>query len=438
MTRVLYWNIENFGANKIYNPVTKKRKSGSSVNENQASLDRLTEIMTVIAAVNPQVIVVVELESAPFVGAGTLGLGAGSVGAVGLRGVIQATLGGNWALVPPLQTGPTEAVGVFYETTNRFFAGPFVWPGGLGPSVAPGGGTAVYPDGFAGLLPGAAVPAGALQNVGTAQNVCAARAAFTYRAAHPTNAGAAFAFPAYQRAPYMVSLFETAPAARTLTIFGIHSPASVAAAQYLQDLSDIAQIVDGIGANEVRLVIGDFNEQLVTGTLAEAAAYGHLQGRGYTLALRPVAPAPGPPVAGYATYYATHIRSAYKAKCWPKGGVATYYPGYRYTGSDHGPPSAAIDNAFFQYGAGVAPAGPTNFTIMNRIVGSPLNAVAPPSGGAPPGTVALARGTTQPPPAIAPAVGPAFSLPLMTAFQSWNEYGRIRSTSDHFALSIDV
>jgi len=438
VTRVLYWNIENFGINKIYNPNTRKRKSGSSLKENEAAQDRLAEISTVLLAANPQVIVIVEVESSPFYGAGLLAIGAGVLGAAALRVVVQNVLGGNWALVPPLQTGPTEAVGVLYETTNRFFAGPFVWPGGGGPSVAPGAATGAYPPAWTTMLPAAAVPAGALQNVGVAQNLCAARAAYTYRAAHHTNAGAAYNFAAFERAPYMVSLFESAPVARTLTIFGIHAPAGGGAAAYLQNLAELAEIVDNIAANEIRLVIGDFNVQLLTAALAEDPAYGHLQARGYTLALRPLNPAPAPPVAGYPAYYATHIRGQFNAACWPTGGVATNYPGYRYVGGDHGPPSQAIDNAFFQYGAGLVPPGATNFTIMNRVVGTPLNAVAPPSGGAPPGTVALARGTTIPPPAIPPAVGPPYNPGLMTSFQSWDEYGHIRSTSDHFALVLDV
>ena len=438
MTRVLYWNIENFGINKIYNPNTRKRKTGSSLKEADAANERLAEINTVLTAANPQVIVVVEVESAPFNGFGLLGTGAGTLGALGLQIVAQNALGGNWALVPPLQTGPTEAVAVLYETTNRFFAGPYVWPGGVGPAIAPGGGTGAYPGPMAAWLPAAAVPAGALQNVGTAQNLCAARASgFTHRAAHPTNPGAPWAFRWFERAPYQVSLFESAGAGRNLTIFGIHAPSGGGGGQYLQDLSDIAEIVDNVGANEVRLVIGDFNVQLLTGTLAEDPAYGHLQARGYTLALAPLAPAPVAP-AGYATYYATHIRGQFKAKCWPRGGAATDYPGYRYVGADHGPPAAAIDNAFFHYGAGIVAPGPANFTIMNRVVGSPMNSIAPPSGGAPPGAAALGRGTTVPPPAIAPAVGPAYNGGLKTSFQSWAEYGRIRSTSDHFALVIDV
>jgi hypothetical protein len=443
MTRVLYWNIENFGINKIDNPNTKKRKRGSSISEGEASDNRLFYINQVLTAVNPDVVVVVELEDSPFVAAGRLSQGAGRDGAIALRGEIQLALGGNWALVPPLQTGPTEDVAVFYERTNRYFAGPYVWPGGVGPAVAPGAATAAYPPTLQNGLPNRAVPAGALQNGGVNERRCAAQTAFTYAAAH-MNAGAAIAW-GVSRVPYMVSLYESAGAGRTLTIFGIHAPAAAGpAAQYLQDLADVAEIVDNIAANEVRLVIGDFNLQLVGAPpgLAEDPAYAFLQGQGYTLALRPVNPAPGAPFAGYPGYYATHIRSQYKAKCWPKGGVnPAYYPGYRYVGADHGPPSAAIDNAFFQYGAGIAAPGPHNFTIMNAVTGTPLNAVAPPSGGAWPGVVPLGRLTTVPPPAppaLPPAAGPAYGAALVQGFRGWANYGYIRSTSDHFALSIDV
>lgn len=434
MTRVLYWNIENFGLNKVAN-LLQRRQKGSSLTQAQAAVQRLTHITQVLQAVNPDVVVVVEVESAPFNGAGTLAPGAGPAGSMYLRLWIQAALGGNWQLVPPLQTGPNEAVAVFYNDNNRYFAGPYVWPGGAaGPAVAPGAATGAYPG--AQTLPNRNVPAGALQNGGVSEGRCAAQTAFTYAAAH-MNAGTAINW-GISRAPYMVSLYESA-VPRTLTIFGIHAPAaSGPAALYLQELANVAEIVDNLNAAEVRLVIGDFNLQLLDGALNRAAAYGHLVAAGYTLVLSPQNPAPAPPVAGYASYYATHIRRTTKAKCWPKAGRVAYYPGYRYVGSDHGPPSAAIDNAFVRYGANFMVPPPHNFTIMNSIVGSPMNVVAPPSRGAPPGSLALARGTGVPPPAIAPAIGPAYGPALARQFRQWTEYGYIRSTSDHFALALDV
>jgi hypothetical protein len=447
MTRILYWNIENFGINKIANPNARKRKRGATdLTEADASTRRRDIINEVIGAAKPQVIVIVELESAPFIGAGVLSTHAGTDGAAALSAEVANVVEGTWAVIPPLQTGPTEAVAVMYETTNRYFAGPFVWPGGTGPAVPPGNRTGSYPAPYFGWVPSAPVPAHALHNANAVQNRCAARTTFTYRAGH-RQAGAPFQFPAYARAPYMVSLYESAGGGRNLTLFGIHAPSGnpVSAAQYLQDLSDIAEIVDNVAVNEVRLVIGDFNVQLLDPALAEDPAYGHLQNpnSGYMLALKPVSPPPAAP-GGYAGYFATHIRSQYKAKGWSSRNRVAYYPGYRYVGSDHGPPSAAIDNAFYRYGANFQPPPEpraTNVTIMNPVVGTPLNVVRPPSGGAWPGAVVLQRRMTVPPwpaanrpPGAAPRHNPGFRK----LFRSWDQYGCIRSTSDHFAIAIDV
>jgi len=444
VTRVLYWNIENFALNKIAHPNTKKRKSGSSVSMSDAAQDRRNFIQQVITAAAPDIIVIIEVETG-FDGAGQIARGAGLDGCLDLCNAIRGLFPANpdvWMLVPPIQTGPNEAVGVFYNSTNRFFAGPNVWPGGDGPAAAPGTGTGAYP--LVHVLPTTAVPPGALQNVGVAQDVCAARINFTFAASNAQQAGQAVDF-GFIRAPYMVSFAETdanGVVQRNLTLFAIHSPAAIWLAEpFLRiDIPGFAEIVDNLAANEVRVIVGDFNVNLMHQDLTPSTAYTTLQATGnYDLALRPLAPPPPTPFEGYPWYYGTHIRGQYTASCWSAADTA-YYPGYGYMGADTLRNAYAIDNIFTRYGAGLNPPAANNVTILNGIVGSPYTVVAPPSGGAPPGTYAMPRQVRKPPPpppANAPAQGPPFSIGLLS-FNAWDNYGLVRSASDHLPIVIDV
>jgi hypothetical protein len=95
---------------------------------------------------------------------------------------------------------------------------------------------------------------------------------------------------------------------------------------------------------------------------------------------------------------------------------------------------------------------------MNPVVGTPFNQNPAPfpvpgpggSGTALLGVVPLVRQANIPPlppppppplpplPWPAPATGPVSQAGLPSAFRGWANYGGIRSTSDHFALSIVV
>jgi hypothetical protein len=448
VTRVLYWNIEKFALNKIANPVTKKRKSGSSVPESEASADRRSCIQQVITAAAPDVIVVIEI-STVYQGNGRLATGAGLDGCFELLDAIRTWLGDDandpsWMLVPPLQTGPKEAVAVFYDSANRYFSGPSVWPGGAaGVSAAPPTVSGAYPADIRTRLPDRTVPNDSLHNSGRAERRCAARTAFVQRAGLP-DAGDPVDWNG-RRSPYMVTFAETDANddfERNLTLFAIHSPAKIwLAPDYLQTtLPTVAEIVDDLDDDEVRVIVGDFNVNLMRRTdLSESPAYDGLQTTGnYDLALAPVDDPPDPP-EGYTSYFATHVRGQFTAGCWSLGALFTaYYPGYDYVGSDKLSNTYAIDNVFTLYGANLDPPDPNNFTILNPIVGSPFTAHPLPDPDTPTGTVALARQVPVPPPAVAPAQGPAFSIGLKRKFQSWLNYGRVRSTSDHFALVIDV
>lgn len=461
MTRILYWNIENFAENKINSVDVRNRQVGSTVTRAEASRKRRDYVEQVVRTVRPDVFVVVEIESAPHRGAGQLAVEAGARGCLTLLGHLRTVLPAeNWDLVPPLQTGPNEAVAVFYRHDRLTFCGPSLWPGGLGPSVRADDPQARPPGNYPALMDGA-LPAGALvprdghwPNAGQCVRQCAANTSYEWSLAQAADGIGRFDWGARERAPYQVCFLETptlvppipvpAPPApdantRVLTVFAVHAPAHAGVAEeYLRNLSRLAEITEGQGPHEVRVVVGDFNVNLMDDQFAPVAAYGWLTSLGtpYRLLLRPPVPPPQPPFAGFADYFATHIRHRYSAVCWSTQAERRVAPGYGYTGSDYGPPASAIDNAFVRHGAAVK-APEARFTIINPVVGSPYTAVG---GGVPNGSVHLDRLINVPASVLghAPDVAPDYAPGLASNFRAWDNYGYLRSTSDHLPLVMDV
>lgn len=443
-TRILYWNIRDFARNKIDDPAAKKRKKGSTLNRTQASQDRLLHILWLINRVNPDIIVVVEVETA-FDAKGRLVRGNGMLGATTLYSELRNNTNNvNWRLIPPIQTGPNEGVAVFYlsrrpGTVKRYFTGPYVWPGGANATAQAGGGTGAYPPALASLLPLRVIPNDALYNGGTSERLVAARVTGYTEAAHMMNAGAAVNYNA-QRSPYMTTFSEydnNDNLIRHLTLFAVHSPASGAATAYLTGLGNVAQIVDNLDNDEVRVLVGDFNVNLMTAAHAQTGAYNNnLQAQGnYALALTPLG-APPAPLQGYEGYYATHVRSTATAAIWSTNTDQRWYPGYGYIGSEIVTNLYAIDNIYTVYGANLAAPGNNNLTIMNPISGVPYNAFAAPAVGVPIGSIAAPIEMQVAPVYANPAN--AFNLGVRTSFIGWEQYGHIYSVSDHLALAIDV
>lgn len=454
MTRVLYWNIENFAENKINSVDVRNRQVGSTVTRAAASRKRRDYVEQVVRIVCPDVFVVVEIESAPHRGAGELAVEAGARGCLALLGHLRTILPAeNWDLVPPLQTGPNEAVAVFYRHDRLTFCGPSLWPGGLGPSVRaddpqarpPGN----YPAPMDGALPdGALVPRdGHWPNAGQRVRQCAANTSYEWSQA--ANDIGRVVWDPRARTPYQVCFLATptlvppapAPAADTplLTIFAVHAPAHRDfAGEYLRTLSGLAEIAEGQNDHEVRVVVGDFNVNLMDGQFATVEPYHHLMGLAspYRLLLQPPAPPPQPLHAGFADYFATHIRHRLSAVCWSTRAEPRVAPGYGYTGSDFGPPASAIDNAFVRY-SGPGPAPNAHLTIVNPVVGSPYVDVV---GGGPTGTALFGRLINVPESVQghAPDVAPDYTPGLASNFRAWDNYGYLRSTSDHLPLIMDV
>jgi hypothetical protein len=95
--------------------------------------------------------------------------------------------------------------------------------------------------------------------------------------------------------------------------------------------------------------------------------------------------------------------------------------------------TGAIDNAFVRYQG--TPVNPRNTTIVNTIVGKPYTQVAPPAHVTP----ELVAGNAYPSSLANPVPAGGINPPVDTiGFGNWNNYGKVYSTSDHLALSVDV
>jgi hypothetical protein len=237
---------------------------------------------------------------------------------------------------------------------------------------------------------------------------------------------------------------------RNITLFAVHSPASRdVAREFLSvTLPNVTEIVEGNENNEVRIIAGDFNVNLLHGASNQPdflhfnEAYEPLINDdpgepAFQLGLLPNPQydnnPPNPP-QGYAGFFATHVKGSRSASFLSTMGAPAYYPGYGYIGAEVGN-YFAIDNFFLRYGDQVDPPDPDNMTVLNGVVGSPYTVINAPPGAAPKGTVAFA---SVMPALVVAAQAPQFTVAQKSRLRGWNNYGRLRSTSDHFAIVIDV
>ncbi|HEX8231253.1 MAG TPA: hypothetical protein VF826_18385 [Chloroflexia bacterium] len=464
MTRILYWNIQDFSINKILNPVTNKRKRGSAVSEHAASLDRRQLILQNLTENTPQIFVVVEVSTAAGA-AGSVITGGGANGTWKLLEEMRAAAAlappplAEWCVVPPLTSGTggfAEGIAVFYDASALHFVGPYKWPG-AGPAVpmtAAGAATDYLPPFFnplrigvfANALPNRTVPLASPLNGGAQESHLAGQFQFL-----PAAGGGPLQFPGpNNRTPFLTAFYDPV-GARIITLLAMHTTPAVAAGG-MTALGNVTEMTSApllAGGPEVQVVVGDFNVSLWAA--GAGAAYGTL-----------TAPAPGPGYAQAITlgtyaggnvppdngYFITHIKPGNNAKPW----VGAYqgnnfgYPGYDYMGSaPMFPGYDAIDNIFYRY-IGTPPPAAHNTTIVNRVVGSPYNNPdrLPLPVGLPQG--ALGYLASAPPPVPVPAAGPPVTqggyapgtVGGLKSFKGWNKYGKIRSTSDHLAIVIDV
>lgn len=463
MARILFWNLQTFGINKINDPSIKRPREGGygGLTYAQAAQWRESVLARVFRAAAPEIIVIVEVSSGDTSPSDLASTTGGMAGANYLLGALrQANPNHNWRLVPPLRIGKTpgskpETVAVLYRGTSpdgqtrRYFTGPNWWQGQYqGISFEPNTGNANdYPNGGNGGLPdlnamvvppgsnARRIPDGALHNARRYENQVAARTTFQII----NEPGEYLDFGVY-RPPYMVTFTETDAndnVQRNLTIFGVHSPAVAGdAGVFITYLSQAEDVAGPLGANETRVIGGDFNLNMLAADGSNSGVYGDLPA--YTpLISSPGAP-PGANLERYKGYFATHIKSSKKTAAarflWSNTPNDSPYPGYGYIGSRFVDNFYSIDNILVWPHRNA----PYNYetTIMNYIVGSPF---ANPPNNAPPGTVNMLSGfynalTVWPPQPDAPQANQGTRSNLI----SWPNYRYLYGTSDHFAVYATV
>lgn len=429
-TRILYWNIEKFGLNKIVG--------------NAKAAQRLAIIGNHILAANPQIFVIVEQ------GAGTRPannmtnghtiVGNGLNGCIQLLAALRATAVpgyANWALVPPLISGVAgfaEAIAVFYRADLIEFVGPWVWPlGGAGPAVAPGPATGNYNAPFNNFLPVGNVNGASPINAGMPYLQLAGQWDFMDAMGLAT-----IQFPGPNNRKPFYTTFRDPGNGGILHLHSFHAASNFFQARNgTANFGNIPEMTMALGANDKIAVVGDFNVSLFNAALS-TPAYAPFLAAGFNRMLNPLAPAGLP----QNWYLYTHNKPHKQVDPFttPPTLAPNGYPGFGYMGSDINHPGyESIDNIMWRYGGGGGAAA--NATIMNPVVGSPYNATPAP-GGAPIGTIAFASQLANaiPLPGGQPYLNWAggFNIGARRQFQGWNNYRIVRSTSDHMALCIDI
>lgn len=451
MTRILYWNIENFAYNKIREFSAKRTWDGQQKIDRKAT-DRLELIMTHVTRFTPDIFVVVEASSTAGNGPGSLiSDNNGWLGCQTLLEELRNQTPDDWNLVPPLIVGTqgrAEAVAVFYKPSilnaagtavvgKRLFTGPNAWSAaGSGVSTDQAVQPDDYPDNTRDTcfsVRNRPIPGGAQHRGGQNESQCAARVSF-----NDTN-GAAIDYGGL-RSPYMVTFCETlngppVTVQRNLTLFAIHSPPyNPAAGNYLDALATVGNIAAARAANETRVIVGDFNINLFRQDDTMTGHYAGLTNLGYALQLAPDPANPPQPAqrTAYNGYFATHIKGIKNSMFWTTAGMTAPYPGYRYVGASLAERLYSIDNILVWGGA------PAEFTVANTVVGVPLGVVNPAPGNAPLGIVQIPSQFTAAPVGWPAAVGPQYIAGFRQTYRGWRNYARIRSTSDHLALFVTV
>jgi hypothetical protein len=459
VTCILCWNIENFELKTIETPSVADN-AVYGVTEDAAAAGRLAYILTNLsftddqgADVQPDIFIVIEILTTDDSSAsrGILAPGTGGDGAVRLLEKIRAKPGyDRWMLVPPLQTGPNEAVAVFYNSNNYWFTGPRRWPGGNGP-CRDGGNPGAYPSPmYDGVLPDEAIPEG-LPNENISEKFAAAAVDFQYRTGH-ARAGLPIDFND-EKSPYLVTFAEKdltknpVGIKRTLSLFAIHGPnRDDTAKAYLENLANVADIFTDPVQDQVKVVLGDFNLNLLGDSPAytQTDAYDPLiNDAHYTLGISRPLTQPPPDYSGYRGYFATHLRSLAKATYYyVSRNNSDFYPGYGYVGSNRNAATQySLDNILARFGnkADGRPCGILkNVTVLNGIVASPFAVVADPAGEPPKGFFRFplqmqnVPPLNDPPPQLQP---PKKTDPnTRTMFPQWDNFGHIRCTSDHMPI----
>lgn len=467
MTRILYWNLSQFSQKKV--------NAGGA--EAVPSQQRLAHILANVFVPNaPDIFVIVEcyaaLREVGFWGTLTSANVRNAVTVI--LGQLQALTANPWCVIPPICTGEVgfrEGVAVFFNSANLQFNGPYAWgpdyatwftrfkapieracpvartqrPAAANPAWL--NGPQAYPAVWAGALP--AANSAVLDAAGNAipQNQLAPQWEFA------DGAGNALTFPySVNRAPQLVEFAENPGAAnqRTIKLFTVHTTPTHSTGG-VQQIGNIAALPP-VGAGDVSVVLGDFNED----TINALGSYAAIEAAGFTMNIDPrnggaaAVPASRP-------YCQTHYLPANQATPFNAVGVIAPdpthnpAPAFGYLGTlrrqwgirtwvPHD--AAAIDNVFTSYVPAPAalglPAAAANMTVINCAVGTPYPAVPGGVAAGLAGALAYPSSMANPIPAAGVVDNPPASNAALTQFRAWANFGLIRSTSDHLPLVVDV
>ncbi len=468
MPRILYWNVNNFTADRIRVAGHKRSRDDDygapspGVIHRQVMRDTFRPGLMGFVQDLDFIVIVEILGTGGGVVEGQLVADNGRQGCRDLRQLIrQGVPGGNsWRLVPPIVTGAggrREAVAVYFRDDRWYF---------LGPQALPQPGVAFpYPVDFRGqyLTNRPIPPAYPYMSPGGVALPAAQRReqrrAGQYRfpnAAPPVGGGAAppnVQFPAAGfRSPWLTAFGARGAAggpADLIRIAAFHATPNnmfLAANNWAdQGTAALANCWDLMGRpadapNQIDVIVGDFNVDNTNA--ANFAGVGPFAGlmANYTPLVQP-----GPGVAANQfSYYHTHGRPAGN---WnteiaqanfappPAANVLAVgdFPGRHYS-------DLSIDNAFVRYrGGALPPGGGHSMTILTGVRDLPY----PPVAGVLTGTYQEPHmGATTPDQAIMHWNGltraQANLYDINEYFRSWHNYGKLYSTSDHFALLFDV
>jgi hypothetical protein len=403
MLRIMTWNIERFGLNKMVNNTW-----------DHESLRR-RHIVETLTTASPDVFVLVEVQTNPAMGFGALI--SDTSGGPGLAILIEQLRGARpedeWMVVPPMVLTPfggySEGIAVLFKASVLSFEGPMAWTAEGVQEFEPMMETMAYEPPWEGALP---VVASVL---GPPQDHLAGQYQFFDEAEER------WAFPGGNARSVWRTRFHHGATGRFLDIFAVHFPPNAGEArEAVGDLAQVTEVCAALGAAEDRVILGDFN--INVNVPWEASAFGHLTGG-------PVAPGMGLiplcPVHYQRLFEAetvTAIRPVLQAEVVPP--FAPYY-GYAAI-NGHGVRNG-LDNALVARTIGPAP--PNNQTVINRVVGT-----AAPGVGAPGYGVDM----VTPIPVI---LGLAAGAPRWRRFNTLVNYGHIgarRGASDHLGIVFEL
>ena len=453
MAKILYWNIENFSANKIEFRTPRRTrgraKRGREARSAPLGLEHLEAILEVFrprvrrTTVELDFIVIVEISH----GSATEGepvAGAAMVGVTSLRRYIDIGLEGSWGLVPPIVTGDEgyrEAIAVYYRTDKWYFLGPST-------SVVP------YPARLKRCLPSGSIPDCYPYDPGDRELRKERRRCgqFQFYSSPPNPVPIQFPGPR-NRKPWLTAFGDKNDKDHLIRIMAVHTSPETAdeATASLAQAHDIAYGAD-TASKQIDVLVGDFNVDATDpDNFSAGGPFSRLVGAvplnveyPYRALIRP-AKGLDP---RFLSYYHTHGKPAYDSPGEAPARIASDtdepppnvvevgdYPGLAYS-------DGAIDNALVRHHGTNPP--DDHVTILSTVRGQPY-------------------AIPNPAPRVSPLSGyyrigcqmsetveemvqifndfsleRAASYDINERFRDWNNYGKIRSVSDHFPLLFEV